>query len=146
MVGDVHQPLHATARFTATDRNGDSGGNSVKVCLPTSAQCDASHNTSLHSFWDGALGSSSLATSASAKAATMPKLTFGTSVMDAPPAVWVAESFEVARLVVYDAPVGPGKGPYRLTNEYRATAGEVAEHRVILAGTRLANILNRRLN
>jgi hypothetical protein len=145
-VGDVHQPLHSTARFTATDRNGDSGGNGVKVCLPTSAQCDATHNTSLHSFWDGALGTSNLPSSASAKAATMPKLTFGASVVQAPPNVWVAESFEVARLVVYDAPVGPANGPYRLTNEYRATAGSVAEQRVILAGARLASILNRQLD
>jgi hypothetical protein len=34
LVGDVHQPLHASTRVGSTDRNGDSGGNLVKLELP----------------------------------------------------------------------------------------------------------------
>ncbi|MHC2585348.1 MULTISPECIES: S1/P1 nuclease [Bradyrhizobium] len=32
LVGDVHQPLHATSRFTQDLPDGDRGGNSVKLC------------------------------------------------------------------------------------------------------------------
>ncbi|HEX7956150.1 MAG TPA: S1/P1 nuclease, partial [Pyrinomonadaceae bacterium] len=34
MVGDVHQPLHGTARFISADTDGDDGGNDVKICNP----------------------------------------------------------------------------------------------------------------
>jgi hypothetical protein len=34
LVGDVHQPLHAVARFTTNDTNGDAGGNDVDVTRP----------------------------------------------------------------------------------------------------------------
>ena len=48
MVGDVHQPLHATSRFTRSfkTKEGDSGGNGV------STDCCGK----LHSFWDGVVG------------------------------------------------------------------------------------------
>ena len=68
LVGDVHQPLHSVSRFTSQTANGDSGGNSVKVCLPTSASCSMNQSSALHSFWDGALGTSSSPTSAITKA------------------------------------------------------------------------------
>ena len=32
LVGDIHQPLHCTSRFTSTQPQGDSGGNDV-TCL-----------------------------------------------------------------------------------------------------------------
>jgi S1/P1 Nuclease len=44
LVGDVHQPLHATTRVTQPDPQGDAGGNKVKL------SGDASSN--LHSYWD----------------------------------------------------------------------------------------------
>jgi len=33
LVGDLHQPLHATARFVASDPDGDAGGLDVEYCL-----------------------------------------------------------------------------------------------------------------
>ena len=47
LIGDVHQPLHATTRVTAAHKDGDDGGNGVKLASPSN----------LHSFWDGVLGS-----------------------------------------------------------------------------------------
>ena len=44
IVGDIHQPLHATQRFTQNTRNGDAGGNLVKV--------KDGADINLHSFWD----------------------------------------------------------------------------------------------
>ena len=49
LVGDVHQPLHATSRFTKNHPNGDAGGNLVLLCA---APC----RDELHAYWDGLLG------------------------------------------------------------------------------------------
>jgi hypothetical protein len=52
MVGDVHQPLHATSRFIKNvfrPPDGDRGGNGVKLSC-----CGGD----LHTFWDAAIGDS----------------------------------------------------------------------------------------
>jgi len=41
-----YQPLHSTTRVSATDLDGDDGGNGVKLTSPAN----------LHTFWDGLLG------------------------------------------------------------------------------------------
>ena len=51
MVGDVHQPLHATARVTAAHPEGDAGGNLFKLAIPQEPRV-----TNLHTFWDAAGG------------------------------------------------------------------------------------------
>lgn len=146
LVGDVHQPLHAISRFSAATPHGDAGGNDVKICLPNVAVCDASHAKALHSFWDSAIGTSPDPLSAITMAGTLPQGVFSVAVLDAAPGTWVSESFELARLVGYAAPIGPGKGPYRLSTAYQVMAGSVAEQRIALAGARLARVLNSRLN
>lgn len=145
LVGDVHQPLHAVSRFSADTPRGDSGGNGVNVCLAGVAVCNTGNAKALHSFWDGAIGTSPDPLSAIAKARTLPRVVFAPAVLDAAPGTWVAESFELARLVAYADPIGPGKGPYQLTAAYQTTVGNVAEQRVVLAGARLARVLNSRL-
>jgi hypothetical protein len=57
-------------------------------------------------------------------------------------AEWIEESFQIAQIYVYSAPIGIGPGPYVLTEAYKATAKRVAARRLALAGTRLANLLN----
>jgi len=47
LTGDIHQPLHCATRVSATLKNGDAGGNAVKL-LPASAE--------LHGYWDSLLG------------------------------------------------------------------------------------------
>src|SRR6267154_247331 len=50
LVGDVHQPLHATARlFSQNSPDGDQGENEV-------ALCEKPCRKNLHSFWDDAAG------------------------------------------------------------------------------------------
>ena len=58
LVGDVHQPLHATSRFTQALPAGDNGGNDVKIKCGTHTQVSC-HAGALHSFWDDVLGPSS---------------------------------------------------------------------------------------
>jgi hypothetical protein len=140
LVGDVHQPLHGAARFTRADRDGDDGGNGVKVCAPTCGP-------SLHSFWDGLPGAGRDAT------AVGPAIAYGLGLAAAPDAEagnletsdWIRESFEAAKSHVYVAPVGVGAGPFTITRRYRDAARGVARERVALAGARLANVLNAEL-
>ncbi len=47
-IGDIHQPLHATSRFTAKYPDGDRGGNSFKLTTEDDVSC-------LHALWDSAL-------------------------------------------------------------------------------------------
>lgn len=145
LVGDIHQPLHATSRFNAATPTGDDGGNKIKVCSETARLCDSEHASKLHSFWDGSVGTSPSHRSAIAFAGRLPAAPAG-QVAISDPDDWARESFEAARDVAYAPPIGAGRGPYRLTHTYRVRAGSVAQQRIALGGARLANILNARLN
>ena len=137
LVGDVHQPLHATSRFSAAFPHGDQGGNKVKVTCSPSCQRD------LHAFWDDVLGRSTSPTAAIAaarKLATPPAPS-----TDLTTDAWIRESLALAQSTVYAAPVGDGAGPYLLTAAYRAAARAAATKQVQLAGARLAGVLNEAL-
>ena len=51
LVGDLHQPLHCASLFDSAHPNGDKGGNDFFIK-------PAEEGISLHSFWDGLLGTS----------------------------------------------------------------------------------------
>ena len=67
LVGDVHQPLHATSRFSASSPQGEEGGNLVILC---GNSCKS--KSELHAFWDNVLGTSDSATVAIAAADKLP--------------------------------------------------------------------------
>lgn len=137
LVGDIHQPLHATTRVTSAQPDGDAGGNLVKVCNPG---C----NTELHAVWDNLLGTSSDLNVAIATGKALPAAdATEAAVSDA--ATWAQESFDAAKSKVYVDPVLVGTGPFTLTTAYKTSAKNVAKKRVALAGARLANLLNSEL-
>jgi hypothetical protein len=135
LVGDVHQPLHATSRFTQSQPTGDAGGNLVKLTCATPCPSE------LHAFWDDELGTSETI-------ADVKKFAAGLAPADAKRAAitsgskWIAESFSAAKASVYVAPIGAGSGPYALDDAYRAKAKQVAQQRAALAGARLAHLIN----
>jgi hypothetical protein len=137
LVGDVHQPLHCTTRVSRSEPNGDAGGNLVSLCT---SPC----RDELHAFWDDLIGTQTTPSSAiSARGrlpAPDPALATNTDVT-----VWVHESFSEAQAQVYVDPIGPGTGPFTLTPTYRAAARALAGQRIVLAGARLANVLNSEL-
>lgn len=47
LVGDIHQPLHATTRYANDFKTGDRGGNSFKIT--------GDGVSNLHALWDSAL-------------------------------------------------------------------------------------------
>jgi len=137
IVGDVHQPLHATQRFIASHPQGDGGGNDVKYCL--SSPCEK--GSSLHAFWDDAFGNAEDLRSVIQFAHDMAApAAQDASSLD--PAQWLNESFEIAKAKVYQAPIDNTLGPVVLTNAYRVDAAKTATARASLAGVRLANLLN----
>ncbi len=134
LAGDVHQPLHCATRVTAPDKEGDAGGNAVK--LTTCGSCE------LHGFWDQALGTSTSLKTVITRAKTIPQAK-GTATSDLNEADWVDESFAAAKKTAYKKPpIGGGHGPFTPTKGYRTAVGSIAEKRIALAGARLANILN----
>jgi hypothetical protein len=134
LVGDVHQPLHCATRVTASDKDGDAGGNAVK--LTTCGSC------ALHAFWDQALGTSTSLKTVIDKAKTIRKAK-GAATSNLNEADWVEESFAAAKKTAYkNPPIGAGHGPFTPTKGYRTAAGSLAEKRIAVAGARLAKVLN----
>ena len=132
IVGDIHQPLHASTRVSQADPDGDAGGNLVKLDC---AKCE------LHFFWDGLPGARNDLKTAMKGARRLPKANASLAArMDEKD--WVAEGFQQAQQTVYAFPVGPGNGPYTLTPEYKKAVGNLAQRRVALAGARLAKLLH----
>lgn len=147
LVGDVHQPLHATARVTAAHPDGDAGGNLFRIQLTGQANI-----RNLHTFWDAAGGAFGF---------TSPKrpldqagkdrlLSLAQDVMkenpadsmpeskDTDPHTWVMESYNLAREVVYKN-IDDGGEP---SKAYTDAAQKLSRKRIALAGYRLANVLN----
>jgi S1/P1 Nuclease len=143
LVGDVHQPLHAVARFSEQTPHGDGGGNAVIAC-ETVAGCKGKNPDTLHHFWDATIGNSHSPLVAIKKAEAMALApSVAADVVD--PSAWLIESLALAQSRVYQPPIAGGKGPYRIAANYKRLAGGPAEQRVALAGARLARLLNARL-
>lgn len=144
-VGDIHQPLHCTARVDSTHPDGDQGGNLVKLNL-------AERTTNLHSYWDGGIGSFPK-TGPNFKPPPLSEI--GPAVLLAVkgnPATdraiklndpfnfsaWANESFQLAKDVTYKG-ITDGATP---SAAYNAKAVKVARKRVAWGGYRLAALLN----
>jgi hypothetical protein len=134
LVGDAHQPLHATSRFSSRLPRGDQGGNLVALCAPPCRH-------ELHFYWDDILGTNRTPGAALAEAARLPAPPRAAAEI-ADESVWIRESFDAARHYAYAAPIGDGRGPYTLDFRYREAALKEARERVALAGVRLANLIN----
>lgn len=134
LVGDLHQPLHATTRFTNGLKD-DHGGNAETV-QPTSGPA-----VTLHAYWDGLLGDGLTPAQAISAAEDLPTPDPAEAAID-DPVLWVIESFIIAQNDVYTGLIGPGAGPYKLTKDYETKALTMAQSQAALAGARLARLLN----
>ena len=152
LVGDIHQPLHATTRLSAALPNGDDGGNRVKLHC---ADCPGN----LHAFWDDALGKTTrLQTPPEVKG--LPDADSIRTIIEfakkvrrakrslaakASEAIWVQESFDAAQKTVYPGLVAGSDGTFSVTAAYVKSAKKLAKQRAALAGARLANLINSEL-
>jgi hypothetical protein len=148
LVGDVHQPLHCVSRYDAEDREGDRGGNLVKIIGNTQPPvcddpryCPFGPPNQLHALWDSILGSGYAVGPVEQAAERLPKPDVKLAAV-ADEKVWIQEGLELAQSAVYVLPIGVGDGPFSVTPQYQKAAVALGEKRVALAGARLANLLN----
>lgn len=134
LVGDVHQPLHAAARFSAA-LDDDRGGNDEMV--------QPSHGSSvkLHQFWDSRLGGDMTPVEAIMASRRLPSVDLDAASATGP-ALWIIESFALAQNVVYTDLIGDGTGPFDLTKAYEDQALAVSQRQAALAGARLGRLIN----
>lgn len=136
LVGDVHQPLHASARVTAREPEGDRGGNEVSL----------GPDRDLHGYWDDILGAlappredGSVDERAGRVARRIrerhPREELAGRLGSVEPEAWARESAEIARTEVYGHGLERGRAPPRA---YRRQAARIAARRAALAGYRLA--------
>ena len=143
LVGDAHQPLHATARFSQAHPHGDQGGNLAKV-VPATGE-----TITLHAYWDRMFGSYSTPEGAIKDALTSSDTKLpepdATLASEADPDDWFKESEKLAEEFAYAEPVKSGTQPYMLDRQYETNARNIARQQAALAGVRLANLINEAL-
>lgn len=137
LIGDMHNPLHATARFSKEHPDGDQGGNLVYV----------QPGRNLHAFWDSLAGDSPDLAYVASLARELDAPGAPARPIDASPADWGREGWVLGWTVVYT--FGPQSGaensPVRLPEEYQVSAKRLGKNALLAAGQRLAYVLNREL-
>jgi S1/P1 Nuclease len=143
LVGDIHQPLHATSRFTKNHPNGDAGGNLVALCAKPCRD-------ELHAYWDGLLGDAPMIEALTTIGNQLLKRNKPAAAAETDPAKWVDESFALAKSSVYVAPISDDNDPGQTISArpdatYGTASLRVAKNQALLAGYRLAELLNTHL-
>jgi S1/P1 Nuclease len=142
LVGDVHQPLHATSRYLKSQPKGDAGGNRVFVGPSMTGQA----SINLHAYWDDAVGTDTSGDYVNRLAASITAEYPKPSSLSTNPNRWLKESFNIDKSFVYSFGLGTGtkERPVSLPKGYRERAQRIARQRIALAGYRLAAVLNER--
>lgn len=137
LVGDSHQPLHATSRYLKSQPKGDAGGNFVFV----------QGGPTLHSLWDNAAAPRDLSYEDVVRYAREIEAENPQDLGSLDPKDWIRESFELDKSTVYTfgLETGTKNDPLVMPPDYEEKAKSIARQRVALAGYRLAAVLNRLL-
>jgi len=138
LIGEIHQPLHATSRFLKSQPKGDAGGTLVIV----------QPGRTLHSLWDDAAAPRDLSYDDIVRYAREITADYpGGTLVSLDPTHWAAESFELDKSAVYTfgLETGSKEHPLALPDHYEEKANHIARQRVALAGYRLAGALNKYL-
>jgi hypothetical protein len=139
LIGDIHQPLHCADRYSLDFPQGDEGG--VKILI----EKDGAHN--LHEWWDrgGSLFKhrEKIATMTQINRQALqwmkayPQDFFGTKIADLDLNHWAQDCFLLARHVAYVRNL-----EQFYSADYRKMAEDTIKKQIVLAGYRLAFILN----
>ena len=151
LVGDIHQPLHTSARVTSRprEREGDQGGNLFKLG-------PSNDSLSLHSYWDGIVDRSEprrqeerdnnlaylnrmvgvITQEHPRSAAMISRLRPGDFQ------AWSLEGIEKTKRLVYPQSLQRAQMP---NDHYRQMAFRTSKEAIALAGYRLADLLNQML-
>jgi len=140
LTGDVHQPLHAITRCNKKLPRCDQGGNLFPV--------KTKYADNLHKYWDQGLNfynnyytnyplsQRQIDQLAQILEKKYPKHSFK-QANNLNPQEWAQESYQIARKFVYN--IKPNTKP---SQSYVTTGQAIVEQRLVLAGYRLAAVLN----
>ena len=145
--GDIHQPLHDSARVTKYDPKGDQGGN-LFMLSPKGATGDDRIN--LHWYWDSIVGRNVPRVNDACDSDYLPAIAqqmmkkFPSSRMRNRLEIgkfdrWQQEGFQIASTKVYPSSLKFGEMP---SESYKKMAFEIAQEQIALAGYRLGEMLN----
>jgi len=140
-VGDVHQPLHCTVRYSKKFSQGDKNGILFLIQNPTA--------NNLHSFWDEGLGLLPMTNNTAMSGKSIEKLAkeiqqkypekfFGDKIYNLKAKDWAKQSFQIAKNFAYNTQENA------VPSAQYITQGQIlVKQQLALAGYRLANLLNR---
>ncbi|TNV72394.1 hypothetical protein FGO68_gene13626 [Halteria grandinella] len=141
-VGDLHQPLHATARVDSKYPKGDAGGNFFKLPEYLGAK-------NLHSVWDSVMYLWTSTPPMPFSYGDWVSFSMNTTLIEEKHKItpgewknldihqWALESFEISKASVY-----PGiKEGEALPDEYIAKNQDIIQRQIVLGGLRLSNII-----
>lgn len=147
LTGDIHQPLHCSARVTETEPKGDQGGN--LFYLEPKKENSTEPRLNLHWYWDSILRNGYPRKDESdgdyipmigakiIKRYPMSKLQTEANVINFD--VWQQEGFKKAKTELYPATLKRDETPSKM---YEKNAINISERAMALAGYRLAKMLN----
>ncbi|MBS1768575.1 MAG: S1/P1 nuclease [Acidobacteria bacterium] len=146
IIGDLHQPLHVSAKTTKSYPKGDQGGN-LFFLTPKGTPRDQQRN--LHGFWDSIIDQTQPNTKDECDAAYLDPI--GDKIMAAYPydkekktlepgefSKWKDESLEIATNFAYNN-IEFFKKP---SDDYQQKAFRISEKQIALAGYRIADMFN----
>ena len=147
LVGDLHQPLHTSARVTETEPKGDQGGN-LFLLTPPGTPRDKQEN--LHWFWDSIIvrnverGESCDTDFIPQIAKTITKKYSAAKMQNRLKLGdyndWQQEGVRLAQTEVFSADLKRFETP---SDKYKKKAFSLAQERMALAGYRMGATLNR---
>lgn len=145
--GDIHQPLHTSARVTEKEPKGDQGGN---LFLLSPAGTARENQVNLHWFWDSIVGRNIpikdnmcerkyVEMLANRMMKENPFADYQNRLNLGKYGEWQQEGFAYNNTVVFPATLKRNEMP---SAQYRKNAFELAESQLALAGYRLGETLN----
>ena len=147
LIGDLHQPLHASARVTETEPKGDQGGN-LFLLTPKGTPRDKQEN--LHWFWDSIVIRNLPNTKDECEAdyidpiarQIMKRFPFAKEQAKLNPGnfeEWKSESLKLSQTEVFSPDLKRFEMP---SLAYKRKALKIAEERLALAGYRIGELFN----
>jgi hypothetical protein len=147
LIGDIHQPLHTSARVTDKEPKGDQGGN-LFLLTPESTPRDKQLN--LHWYWDSIVDRNTplegnacerdyIETVAGKIMKKYPRRNVAAEIKPGAFDQWRAESFALTPTHVFSPDLVRFQMP---SAKYKKNAFQVAQRQLAMAGYRLGDTLN----
>lgn len=141
LTGDLHQPLHDADLFARQFPYGDAGGNFEKICA-TAETCGYAE---LHAYWDNLPGPNVALHQVIAQGKELDAQGQKPATGKIDFAAWSKQAYELAKQDAYAAPFDTGSAVVlesAVTSAYSAKATADMQKQIVLAGWRLAEVLN----